>query len=203
MPVFETNGMIADVDLFIWRKSCEILARWKKQGRDLFISVNISPRDFYLMNVPSELMKLTREYGIEPDRLRLEITETVMMNDQDSQMGTIRKLQDAGFIIEMDDFGSGYSSLSLLREMPVDVLKIDMVFLRKAEQNPRARTIIEEIIVMAGRLGITTLTEGVETAEQFEVLKKMGCQMYQGYYFAKPMPVEDFEKTLSENGQVN
>ena len=203
IPVLEKNGMIADVDLFIWRKSCEILARWKKQGRDLFISVNISPRDFYLMNVPSELMKLTREYGIEPDRLRLEITETVMMNDQDSQMGTIRKLQDAGFIIEMDDFGSGYSSLSLLREMPVDVLKIDMVFLRKAEQNPRARTIIEEIIVMAGRLGITTLTEGVETAEQFEVLKKMGCQMYQGYYFAKPMPVEDFEKTLSENGQVN
>ena len=85
--------------------------------------------------------------------------------------------------------------------MPVDVLKIDMVFLRQAEQNPRARTIIEEIIVMAGKLGITSLTEGVETGKQFEGLKKMGCQLYQGYYFAKPMPVEDFEKYLSEKGR--
>ena len=201
IPVFEKNGMIADVDLCIWRKSCEILARWKQQGKDLFISVNISPRDFHLLNVPSELMKLTREYGIEPHRLRLEITETVMMNDQESRMRTLRTLRDAGFIIEMDDFGSGYSSLNLLREMPVDLLKIDMVFLRQAEQNPRARTIIEEIIVMAGKLGITSLTEGVETGEQFEGLKEMGCQLYQGYYFAKPMPVEEFEKRLSEKGQ--
>ena len=193
IPVFEKNGMIADVDLYIWRKSCEILARWKRQGKKLFISVNISPRDFYLMNVPSELMKLTLEYGIEPSSLRLEITESVMMNDQDLRIATLKKLWDAGFIIEMDDFGSGYSSLNLLREMPVDVLKIDMVFLRQANQNPRALTILEEIIVMAGRLGITSLTEGVETKEQFETLKKMGCQMYQGYYFAKPMPVEDFE----------
>ncbi len=201
IPVFEKNGMIADVDLCIWRKSCEILARWKRQGKDLFISINISPRDFYLLNVPSELMKLTQEYGIEPGRLHLEITESVMMNDQESRMNTLRMLQDAGFIIEMDDFGSGYSSLNLLREMPVDVLKIDMVFLRQAEQNPRARTIIEEIIVMAGKLGITTLTEGVETKEQFEGLKKMGCLMYQGYYFAKPMPVEDFDRFLSAEGQ--
>ncbi len=201
IPVFEKNGMIADVDRYIWRKSCEILARWKQQGKNLFISVNISPRDFFLLNVPSELMKLTREYGIDPGMLRLEITESVMMNDQESRISALRKLQDAGFIIEMDDFGSGYSSLNLLREMPVDVLKIDMVFLQQAERNPQARTIIEEIIVMAGKLGIVSLTEGVETREQFEVLKKMGCQMYQGYYFAKPMPVEDFEKHLSENGQ--
>ena len=116
-------------------------------------------------------------------------------------MNTLRKLQDAGFIIEMDDFGSGYSTLNMLREMPVDVLKIDMVFLRQAGQNPRARTIIEEIIAMAGKLGITSLTEGVETQEQFEMLEKMGCQMYQGYYFAKPMPVEDFEKYLSAGGK--
>lgn len=203
IPVFEKNGMIADVDRFIWRKSCEILARWKRQGKDLFISVNISPRDFYLLNVPSELMKLTLEYGIEPDRLRLEITESVMMNDHESRMETLRKLQDAGFIIEMDDFGSGYSSLNLLREMPVDVLKIDMVFLRQAGQSARARTIIDEIVVMAKRLGIISLTEGVETKEQFEELKKIGCQLYQGYYFAKPMPVEDFEKYLTANGQDN
>ena len=201
IPVFEKNGMIAELDRFVWRRSCELLARWKRQGRDMFISVNISPRDFNLMNVPSELMKLILEYGIEPDRLRLEITETVMMNDQESRMDTLRKLRDAGFIIEMDDFGSGYSSFNLLREMPVDMLKIDMVFLRKAGESQRARTIVEEIIIMARKLGITSLTEGVETKEQFEALKQMGCEMYQGYYFAKPMPAEDFEKYLSENGQ--
>ena len=197
IPVLEKSGMIAEMDRFIWRKACEILARWKRQKRDLFLSVNISPRDFYLMNVPSELMKLTLEYGIEPERLRLEMTETVMMDDPESRMNTLRKLRDAGFLIEMDDFGSGYSSLNLLREMPVDVLKIDMVFLQQSEQDPRARTIIEEIITMAGRLGITPLTEGVETREQFDSLKEMGCQLYQGYYFAKPMPAEEFEQYLS------
>lgn len=200
IPVFEKNGMIADVDLFIWQKACEILARWKRQGKDLFLSVNISTRDFFLLNVPSELMKLTLQYGIGPDKLRLEITETVMMKDQELRIETLRKLHDAGFIIEMDDFGSGYSSLNLLREMPVDVLKIDMAFLRQAETNPRAGTIIGEIISMAGKLGITSLTEGVETREQFDGLKAMGCQLFQGYYFAKPMPVEEFEKYLSGDG---
>ncbi len=201
IPMFEKNGMIAEVDRFIWRKACEILARWKRQGKDLFISVNISTRDFYLMNVPSELMKMTLEYGIEPERLRLEITESVMMNDQELQMDKLRKLQDAGFIIEMDDFGSGYSSLNMLREMPVDVLKIDMAFLRQADRNPRARTIIEQVITMTGKLGIVPLTEGVETKEQFDTLREMGCQLFQGYYFAKPMPVEEFEKNLPENGR--
>ena len=200
IPVFEKNGMIAEVDRYIWRKSCEILARWKKKGKDLFISVNISPRDFYLMNVPSELMKLTLEYGIDPEKLRLEITESVMMNDQKLRTDALKKLQDAGFIIEMDDFGSGYSSLNLLREMPVDVLKIDMVFLQQAGMDQRSRTIVDEIITMAERLGIASLMEGVETKEQFERLKGIGCQMYQGYYFAKPMPLEEFEKYLSENG---
>ena len=201
IPVFEKNGMIAEVDRFIWRKSCEILARWKREGRNLFLSVNISPRDFYLMNVPSELMKMTLECGIEPGRLRLEITESVMMSDQDPRIAALKRLQDAGFIIEMDDFGSGYSSLNLLRKMPVDVLKIDMVFLRKTDQDARARTIVDEIITMAGRLGIVSLTEGVETKEQFDSLKEMGCQLYQGYYFAKPMPEEDFERYLTDGSR--
>ena len=201
IPVFEKNGMIAETDRFIWRKSCEILARWKRLGMDLFISVNISPEDFYLMNVPSELMKLVLEYGIEPGRLRLEITESVMMKDQEARIDMLRRLEDAGFVIEMDDFGSGYSSLNLLREMPVDVLKIDMMFLQKGDRNMRARTIIDEIITLTGRLGITSLTEGVETKEQFDSLKEMGCRLFQGYYFAKPMPLEDFERYLADSGR--
>ena len=197
IPVFEKNGMIAEVDRFIWRKSCEILARWKRERKDLFISVNISPKDFYLMNVPSELMRLVLEYDVDPASLRLEITESVMMGDEKGQLDNLRKLQDAGFIIEMDDFGSGYSSLNMLREMPVDVLKIDMVFLQRTGQNDRAKTIVGQIINMAKELGIVPLIEGVETKEQYDVLRKMGCQMYQGYYFASPMPVGDFEYYLS------
>jgi diguanylate cyclase (GGDEF)-like protein len=197
IPVFERNGMIAEVDRYIWRKSCEILARWKQEGKDLFISVNISPKDFYLLDVPVELKRLVREYGVEPAALRLEITETMMMSNPEEQLEILKALREAGFCIEMDDFGSGYSSLNLLREMPVDVLKIDMVFLRQAGQNPRARTIIRQVIAMARELGITSLTEGVETKAQYEGLREMGCELYQGYYFAKPMPEEDFERFLS------
>lgn len=197
IPMFEKNGMIAEVDRFIWRKSCEILARWKQEGKDLFISVNISPMDFHLIDVPGELKRLVREYGVEPAMLRLEITESMMMDDKEGQMEILEALQEAGFCIEMDDFGSGYSSLNLLREMPVDVLKIDMVFLHQAGRNQRARTIIRQIIAMARELGVTSLTEGVETKEQYESLREMGCELYQGYYFAKPMPEEDFERFLS------
>ena len=197
IPMFEKNGMIAEVDRFIWRESCKILARWKQEGKELFISINISPKDFYLMDVPAELLRLVKEYDVEPARLRLEITETVMMGNAKAQMETLRELQATGFCIEMDDFGSGYSSLNLLREMPVDILKIDMVFLKEAGQNMRAKAILEDIIALAGRIGITSLTEGVETKEQYDGLLEMGCQMYQGYYFAKPMPVEEFDKLFA------
>ena len=197
--MLEKNGMIADLDRCIWRQACEILARWKEEGKDLFLSVNISPRDFYLLDVAGELKSLVREYGVEPERLRLEITETMMMVDQDNRMEILSDLRSCGFLIEMDDFGSGYSSLNLLREMPVDVLKIDMVFLRNTvdQERERAQTIVADVISMADHLGITSLTEGVETEYQYSRLLEMGCQLYQGFWFAKPMPVEDFEQYIS------
>ncbi len=196
IPVLEKNGMIAELDRCIWRQACEVLARWKEEGKDLFLSVNISPRDFFLLDVAGELKSLVQEYGVEPIKLRLEITESVMMTDDENRMKILRDLQSCGFLIEMDDFGSGYSSLNLLREMPVDVLKIDMVFLRNIadQERERARVIVEEVIVLAKRLGITSLTEGVETEYQYNRLLEMGCQLYQGFYFAKPMPVEEFER---------
>ena len=196
IPVLEKNGMIADLDRCIWRQACEILARWKEDGKELFLSVNISPRDFYLLDVAGELKSLVRKYGVEPAKLRLEITETVMMTEQENRMEILRDLRSCGFLIEMDDFGSGYSSLNLLREMPVDVLKIDMVFLRNTtdHEHERARAIVDEVISLAKRLDIVSLTEGVETEYQYNKLLEMDCQLYQGYYFAKPMPVEDFER---------
>ncbi|MBR1423183.1 MAG: EAL domain-containing protein [Ruminococcus sp.] len=194
IPTFERNGMIVEVDRHMWRTACKILSKWKTFDSDMFISVNISPKDFYFIDVASELKALVKEYDITPDKLRIEITETVMMNDSEERMKILDELRSCGFIVEMDDFGSGYSSLNLLKDMPVDVLKIDMRFLSKSERTNKARTIIKNIIRLSEELDIASLTEGVETENQYNTLSEMGCKMFQGYYFAKPMPIEEFEK---------
>lgn len=194
IPVFERNGLIADVDRHMWKCACEILADWKSRGIDSFISINISPKDFYYMDVVSELTGLVEKYGIEHEKLRVEITETVMVNDSIDIFEIVNKLRNYGFIVEMDDFGSGYSSLNLLKDMNIDVVKIDMQFLKDSERNRKAGTIIKNIINMTEELEMSSLTEGVETAKQYEYLYAMGCKLYQGYYFSKPVPREDFEK---------
>ena len=199
VPVFEKNGMIAEIDKHMWRCACETLARWKKEGKDYFISINISPKDFYFMDVVQEITNLVDEFGIEPVKLRIEITETVMMTNAENSIAIIKKFQDAGFVVEMDDFGSGYSSLNMLKEMPVDIIKIDMGFLEKSEAEDRSVKILRNILNMTYDLGIESLTEGVETAEQYKMLSEMGCHLFQGYHFAKPMPVEDFEKWASKS----
>lgn len=196
IPVFEKNGMIVDIDRYMWKCACELLARWGKVDRDLFVSVNISPKDFYFMDVAGELKRLVREYDVDPSRLRVEITETVMMTDVESKMNVLNELRRAGFIVEMDDFGSGYSSLNLLKDLPVDVLKIDMKFLNRAEDDTKAMTILQNIINLSEDLGISSLTEGVETKEQYTMLTKMGCKLFQGFYFAKPMSEEEFERSI-------
>ena len=201
IPVFEQNGMIAEVDKYMWRCACEILAGWQKENKDLFLSVNISPKDFYFMDVGTQLHRLVKTYGVDPSRLRLEITETVMMMDQEKRFEMLESLRSDGFLIEMDDFGSGYSSLNMLKDMPVDVLKIDMGFLNSSTDDERARTILQGIIRMSGELGIESLTEGVETKEQYRMLLDMGCGMFQGYYFSKPVPLEAFEALCEEQQQ--
>ena len=194
IPVFEKNGMIAQVDKYIWRSACEIISSWKGDKANLFISVNISPKDFYFMDVYAEIKALVEEFKIEPSRLRIEITETVMMTEAESRMAILSKFRESGFIVEMDDFGSGYSSLNQLKGMPLDVLKIDMKFLSKAEDNHRAETILRNVLRLSNDLGLFSLTEGVETEDQYKMLNEMGCNLFQGYYFAKPMSVADFEK---------
>ena len=198
IPVFERNGLIADVDRHMWRCACSILADWKSRGIDSFISINISPKDFYFMDVVSELIGLVEEFKIEPVKLRVEITETVMVTGAIDIFKIVADLREYGFIVEMDDFGSGYSSLNLLKDLNFDVIKIDMQFLKDSERNMKAGMIIKSIINMSEDLGMDTLTEGVETAKQFEKLYAMGCKLYQGYYFSKPVPLEDFEKQWFE-----
>ena len=194
IPVLEQNGMIADVDRYMWRSAGETLKRWEALGReDLFISVNVSPKDFYFMDVREALNEIVAEYGIPASRLRIEITETMMMNDDAVKIEILRNLKKDGFVIEMDDFGSGYSSLNLLKDMPVDIVKIDMMFINDMQNLSRTSIILQNLINMMNELGLAPISEGVETQEQYGILSRMGCGMFQGYLFAKPMPVEEFE----------
>lgn len=195
IDILENNGRIANLDKFMWEETCRILRKWKDVGRDdMYLSVNISPKDFYFLDIHEVFSGLVKKYDIDPKNLRLEITESIMMTDIEMKLQVIDRLRSDGFIVEMDDFGSGYSSLNLLKDMPVDVLKIDMVFLRKTRDAERAKIILQQIINMAQKLIIPVITEGVETEEQVGFLTDMGCEMFQGYYFAKPISLEEFEK---------
>ena len=192
--VMEDNGIIAQLDRHMWGCACEILKRWESIGWDeLFISVNISPRDFYYMDVVAELLSAVREYDVPPSRLRVEITETAMMDDVINRLAILQALHNNGFLVEMDDFGSGYSSLNMLKDMPVDVIKIDMLFLREIEKQTRTSVILRNMINMTSELGMVPLTEGVETRDQYRILSQMGCRLFQGYLFSRPIPADDFE----------
>lgn len=195
IPVFEKNGLISNVDKYIWECACRQLRKWKQEGREnLYISVNISPKDFYFLDIYAEFTKLIRKYDIDSRSLKLEITETAIVMDFERQIELIARLRQAGFTVEMDDFGSGYSSLNMLKDLHVDVLKIDMEFLRKASDDVRSKIILKMIIELSAQLNMGVITEGVETAEQVSFLADMGCRMFQGFYFARPMCVADFEK---------
>ena len=196
IPLFERNGLVSDIDRYIWELACKQLKAWKELGRDdIYISVNVSPRDFYFLNVYRIFMDLVRKYGVSPKNLKLEITETAIVMDFDRQIDLITRLRRTGFIVEMDDFGSGYSSLNMLKDIHVDILKIDMAFLKKAKDEERSKKILQMVIGLAKQLGMPVITEGVENEEQVAFLTEMGCEMFQGYYFAKPMTVEEFEAT--------
>ncbi len=195
IPVFEKNGLISEVDKHIWELACKQLQKWKKEGKEeLYISVNISPRDFYFLNIYQVFTDLVLKYDISPRNLKLEITETAIAMDVERQLELIDRLRKYGFIVEMDDFGSGYSSLNMLKDIQVDVLKIDMAFLRKSKDEDRSKKILHMIINLSKQLGMPVISEGVETKEQVDYLSDFGCDMFQGYYFAKPMDVAAFEK---------
>ena len=194
IPTFEKNGMIYKLDLCMWENACKILSRWKHEGRDWALSVNISPKDFYFLDIYGVIMELVRSYRIDPAKLHLEITESAVIDNAQDNIEVLRKLREAGFIVEMDDFGSGYSSLNMLKEIPLDVLKIDMVFLQETANYNKSSIILQSIIDMANKLNLSQITEGVETREQLDMLKEMGCKLFQGYYFSKPIPIDEFEK---------
>jgi len=194
LPTLEKNGYVVRLDQFMWEQACRTIKRWEESGWDeLYISVNISPVDFFFMDVVDEFCNLIKKYDVEPGKLRLEITENTMMYDAKRRIESIEKLREHGFMVEMDDFGNGFSSLNMLKDIPLDVIKIDMAFLEETRDEERAREILESMISLAKRLEIPVITEGVETKEQLDFLTEMGCDMFQGYYFSRAVPISEFE----------
>ena len=193
--MYKRQGLIYKLDMYMWECAAAKLSEWKKKGDTVhYISVNISTKDFYLIDVYEVITSIVKKYDIEPKMLKLEITETALMSDLKKNMEVIKNLRNYGFKIEIDDFGSGYSSLNMLKDISADVLKIDMAFLRATENEVKGQDILETIISLGGKLGMEVITEGVETDKQLLMLTEMGCHIFQGYYFSKPIPVEEFEQ---------
>lgn len=199
IEIFEKTGIIHKLDFYIWETAAKKLSDWKKREfNHLYISVNISAKDFYYMDVYEKLTYLVNKYDIDPKNLKLELTETALMTEINNPLEIIQKLRSFGFLIEIDDFGSGYSSLNMLKDIDVDVVKIDMGFLQGNSEfsKDRSETILDFIISMIKKLGIEVITEGVESKEHIELLTKMNCDIFQGFYFSKPISVSEFEKSL-------
>jgi EAL domain-containing protein (putative c-di-GMP-specific phosphodiesterase class I) len=180
--------------------AAELLHRWKGTPlQDLYVSINVDPSDFYYFDVPEHLKGLCEKYGLDTHKLRVEITETALVDDAERQSRIVETLHDAGFIVEIDDFGKGSSSLSMLKDIHADVLKIDMGFIRGKSNLYRSRIILASVIDMAEQLEMGVITEGVETREQVDRLSDMGCENFQGFFFSRPIPVEDFETVALQN----
>ncbi|MDE6797659.1 MAG: GGDEF domain-containing phosphodiesterase, partial [Ruminococcus sp.] len=196
IEVFEQTGLISRLDSYMWELACIQLAKWKNSGiENYYLSVNISQKDFYLLDVYKTITGLVEKYNVCPECLHLEITETAVMNNPAVQLELISRLREYGFIIEIDDFGSGYSSLNTLKDLTADVLKIDMGFLKHTEnREERSKIILAMIVSLAKSLNMEVITEGVETKEQVDFLVDFGCDVFQGYFFAKPMPIKEFEE---------
>lgn len=195
IPVFEKTGIIYQLDAFIWEEAAKTLQKWKQEGRShLHISVNISVKDLYYMDIYEVLTQLIKRYDIEAAKLKLEITETILATEFAESMNLIERLHEQGFTIEIDDFGSGYSSLNTLKDIYADILKIDMGFLRETENKERSKDILRMIFMLSKKLNMPVITEWVEKEEQLQFLKEMGCEMFQGYYFSRPIPVTEFEE---------
>ncbi len=202
IPLFEKNGFITEMDIYVWEKACQMLRKWIDMGLEpIPVSVNVSRVDIYNPKLPEILCGIVQKYGLEPQSLHLEITETAYTESPQQLIQMVSDLKSREFVIEMDDFGSGYSSLNMLNEVPVDLLKLDMRFLQNNTTENRSNSIINFVIRLAEGLKLSVIAEGIETKEDFSFLQSMGCTFGQGYYFAKPLSQVDFEKLLAERMQ--
>lgn len=196
IPLFEKNGFITKLDLYILEQVCKDIQRWKKKKYPFVpVSVNVSRRDFLEAGCIDKQVQIIDGYGIEHAYIHMEVTESLYSENTEIIISQLKRVQELGFMIEMDDFGSGYSSLGLLSSFPLNVIKLDISFVRNFREN---EIVIENVIKMAHRLGLLTVAEGAETNEQVATLKTLGCDFIQGFYFSKPLSIADYEKYIND-----
>ena len=203
IPLFESNGQISLLDNYVWNEAARQIARWREQfGQTIPVSVNLSRVDVFDPQLEERLDHLIETYGLDYGDLKLEVTESAYTDNADQMIDLINRLRVKGFEIEMDDFGSGYSSLNMLSYMPIDVLKMDMAFVRNIEHSEKDLRLVEVVLDIARYLKVPVVAEGVETQRQMEMLKNAGCRLIQGYYFSRPLPTEDFEQLIIQERNI-
>ena len=199
IPIFEHNGFIFNLDQYVWEESCRLLRKWLDEGRSpLPVSVNVSRVSMCSENLVGIFKNLIKKYNLPKHLLELEITESAYIDNPEYIIEVTKALQREGFVILMDDFGSGYSSLNMLKNLPVDVLKIDLKFLDSVDSSGRGGNILNSVVRMAQWLDIPVIAEGVETRNQVDFLKSIGCNWVQGFYYSKPVPVNEYEDRVAE-----
>lgn len=199
IPLFEKNGLIHILDRYVWNETCQMLRERLDAGKHVVpISINVSRVEFYNPELADEIKAIVDKYELPVDLVKIEITETAYADNPAQVQHAVKALHDYGFLVLMDDFGSGYSSLNILKSLPIDILKIDMQFMDNLDDNEKASIILEAIIRMAKWMKLPVVAEGVETRKEWNYLKSMECEMVQGYYFYKPIPKEDFCEVLDQ-----
>lgn len=202
IPIVERSGQIVDVDYFVYREVFQFIARRLRENKVIVpISVNVSRIHLHKMGVISYVKSLFEEYQIPPNLIEFELTESIYIDNTEKALELVNGFHEMGVKVSMDDFGSGYSSLNLLSGLPIDVIKLDKVFLKADSFKENDKIIISCVVDMARRLRITSLCEGVETLEQSNYLSEIGCEIQQGYYFSKPIPQEEFETFMDEHSR--
>lgn len=195
IPLFESNGFVVDVDLYMFEEVCKLQEKWYKEGKPIVpISVNLSRTHFSVPNFFERYEKILEKYDLPPRSIEIELTESLFYNDLRSLNEVVAHIHQAGLSCSIDDFGSGYSSLNMLKDVKVDALKLDRVFFASGDNDKRGKDIIQSVIQLAQALDLHTISEGVEERAQVDFLKEMDCDLIQGYVFAKPMPVPEFEE---------
>lgn len=195
IPLFEVNGFIVELDLYMFEEVCKMVERWHREGRRIVpISVNLSRGHFEIPNFFDYYEYILKKYDLPPKSIEIELTESLFYNDMELLSDLVDRIHSVGMTCSIDDFGSGYSSLNMLKDVRVDALKLDRVFFAGEDKEERGKEVVQSVIRLAQALELHTVSEGVEERAQVEFLRDMNCDMIQGYVFAKPMPVPKFEE---------
>jgi len=204
IPIAEQTGLILPIGAWALQAACEQLNLWQDDPlkKDLRLSVNISPRQFNQPDFVEQVRDILEKTAINPDRLKLELSESLMLHNLSNTVDKMKSLQQVGVRFSMDNFGTGYSSLSQLKKLPIDQLKIDQFLMRDIAIDNCDAMIVKTVIDMTHKLGIKVIASGVETEQQFNCLSQLGCSAYQGYLFGKPMRVDEFEQLISTDGNL-